>query len=104
MMCATLANPETLAASRAATRTRASVRGSTIICFLIGLLTTQNILLWCFLRFPHWSIVAGVAAVVAIGAMATARRIPWRRDFEIDHRLVACCFGISMLLFLLGGE
>lgn len=103
-MCATLASPEALAASPTASRTRASVRGSTIVCCLTALLASQNLLLWCFLRFPHWSIMAAVAAVAGIGSFATARRVLWQRDFDIDLRLIASCFGISILLFILGGE
>jgi hypothetical protein len=103
MMSATSADPEVMFASVRA-GTRASVPASSVAGLLLGLLVLQQILLWRFLGFSHWWFGAAAVAALATGCAAFRRSISWPNDFEIDLRLIAISFAVSLLLFALGGE
>ena len=68
----------------------------------VALLALQQLLLWSFLGFPFWLIFVG--AVGSTGLCAAFYRAGGSVDNRVDARLIAVCFAVSLLVFLLGGQ
>jgi hypothetical protein len=99
----TVATSTTGVGSGRAAPLRTSVPAEGLAIFVVAVLALQQLLLWSFLGLASWLLLAGAVAFALLG-LALHRLGCLTIRAAVDVRLIAACFVISLLIFVLGGE
>jgi hypothetical protein len=101
----TLSAPALAPSARAQSIAASGVAARSVLLAIVALLGVQNLLLLLFLG-QSWGMVAASGLVLTALLMALRHVLSAQGvlGVRIDHRLVATCFVIALLVYMLGGE